>query len=107
MCAPKYILSCISRMQQGSDPSQVPIESVGSSWSQQGHDAFNDFYDLVTKDREERGSTFNMDLWRYYSEEKRRKDLHRITKRNKKTKVPTNNYLKVTQKCATQDHVTI
>jgi hypothetical protein len=60
-------------MQQGNDPNQVPIESLGSGWSQQGHDAYNDFYDMVVTDREQCGATFNMDLWRYYSEQKQKK----------------------------------
>jgi hypothetical protein len=60
-------------MQQGNDPNQGPIESVGSGWSQKGHEAYKDFYDTVAKDREQRGATSNMDLWRYYSEQKQKK----------------------------------
>jgi hypothetical protein len=94
-------------MQQGNDPNQVPIESVGSGWSQKGHDAYNDFYDMVVTDREQRGATFNMDLWRYYSEQKQKREMHRITKSKKKTKGPTRNDLKLTRKCVIQGFVAL
>ena len=77
----------ILRIMQKSREEGGPNETMGSGWTSRGIQTYNDLYKMVKKDRVQRGSTFNMDLWRFYSDQEKKKEGIKDKRSCKKTKV--------------------
>ena len=84
----KYTISRITRKsREECGPNSIPKETMGSGWTSRGIQTYNDLYKMVKKDRVQRGSTFNMDLWRFYSDQEKKKEGIKDKRSCKKTKV--------------------
>ena len=70
---PKYTAS--SKTKRFNQKGDATKGNVGIGWSDDGINRYNQLYDLVTKDREERGAVFNNELLNVFVDRRRKRKL--------------------------------